>query len=80
MGIDDDNGAGTPAGPHDIPAIDLGMSRDDALMQYTPRERVLIGRLEEIATGTAGGSDATDLEIVRGIARDALGEIGWPVA
>lgn len=79
MGIDDDNGAGTPASLRDVPMIDLGMTRDEALMHYTLRERALIGRLEEIATGTAGASDSTDLEIVRGIARDALEDLGWPV-
>lgn len=58
---------------------DTKMSRAEALLQYSARERVLICYLERIATGTTNQGAKLDLELVREDARDALREIGWPV-
>jgi hypothetical protein len=61
-------------------AIDhTAMSRDEALLQYTARERTMIGWLERIATGTTGQGSALDLDCAREDACSALREIGWPV-
>lgn len=54
-------------------------TRAEALLQYTARERAMIERLEMIATGTAGQGAATDLEVARDVAREALEAVGWPV-
>lgn len=60
--------------------VDRSKSREEAEMQFTARERQMIRKLEMIATGTAnhGESVATDLEIARDLAAEALDEIGWP--
>lgn len=60
--------------------VDRSKSRQEAEMQFTARERQMISKLEMIATGTAnhGESPATDLEIARDLAAEALDEIGWP--
>jgi len=55
------------------------MCRDEALLQYTARERKLIGWLERIATGTTGQGAGLDLDCAREDACSALREIGWPV-
>lgn len=44
---------------------------------YTVRERELIQALEMIATGASGEGAKTDVEVMRGIAKDALDAIGW---
>lgn len=66
----------------DIPRahVDRTKSRAEAEMQFTARERLMIRKLEMIATGTVdhGACPATDLEIVRDLAAEALDEIGWP--
>lgn len=44
---------------------------------YTVRERELIKALEMIATGASGEGAATDAEVMRGIAKEALEAVGW---
>ncbi len=54
------------------------MSREEALLGYSTKERRLIHALEQIATGSAHRGPATDLVIAREVAQQALEDIGWP--
>lgn len=58
--------------------VDMSKSRDEALMQFTARERAMISKLEMIATGRTNEGCETDLEIARDLAADALKVVGWP--
>jgi hypothetical protein len=66
--------------PDFIADIDTTKSRAEAEMQFTARERLLIRKLEMIATGRSTCGTSTDLEIARDLAAEALHEIGWPCA
>lgn len=58
--------------------VDQQKSRKEAEMQFTARERAMIRKLEMIATGRTGDGAATDLEVARDLASEALQEVGWP--
>ena len=59
--------------------VDRSKSWREAEVQFTARERLMIRKLEMIATGRTADSDpAIDLEIARDLAAEALDEIGWP--
>lgn len=61
-------------------SVDRSKSREEAEMQFTSRERLMIRKLEMIATGRVnGGADpALDLQVAREIATEGLKEVGWP--
>lgn len=56
----------------------LRMTREEAEMQFTGRERHMIKALEMIATGRSASGDSTDIEIARDIAIETLEAVGWP--
>lgn len=66
-----------PVGTH---VLECPKCQKMAGVEYGSRELALIRALEKIATGRAPNeSSATNLEIVRSIATDALDAAGWPV-
>ncbi len=66
-----------PVGTH---VLECPSCHKMAGVEFGPRELVLIRALEKVATGRAQNESAlVNLEVARGIAAEALADVGWPV-